>query len=230
MNLALAGVSIWQTEAGAYHLGHREVIKAKYSATKSGKRIISDVELGEVLFDAGEIVPGLQLDIDDIHLRLEAIEDDIERLKLNMPDLEDYLTRTDAARLYQPKGDYLTEHQSLAGLVKSVSVNNGIAVTPDSNGKVNLTVDIPEVTGVVKSVKVNGTTHNPNGNGLVDLGTITGGNADTSDCVKSVTINGTTKTPVNGNVSFTIAVGETSLFDVRLYQDRYLQKTVDGTN
>lgn len=114
-----------------------------------------------------------------------------------MPDLEDYLTRTDAARLYQPKGDYLTEHQSLAGLVKSV--------------------------------KVNGTIHSPDGNGLVNLGEL-GGNADTSDCVKSVTINGETKTPINGNVAFTISVGGTSLFDVRLDQGRYFQKTVDGTN
>lgn len=76
-------------------------------------------------------------------------------------------------------------------------------------------------------MSVNGGTHvTPDPEGNVNL---TINPQDTSDCVKSVTINGTTKTPVNGNVSFTISVGETSLFDVRFDTSSHkLQKTTDG--
>lgn len=77
---------------------------------------------------------------------------------------------------------------------------------------------------------VNGTKHTPDSvTGDVNLGTISGGSADTSDCVKSVTINGTTKTPVNGNVSFNISVGENPLFDVKI-ENGHLWKTTDGQN
>lgn len=44
--------------------------------------------------------------------------------------LASYLTRTDAARLYQPKGSYLTAHQSLDGYVNEVAtIGTGNAIT-----------------------------------------------------------------------------------------------------
>lgn len=86
----------------------------------------------------------------------------------------DAYTKAESDARYQPKGNYLTQHQSLAGLVKGVKVNNGGTNYPDTNGIVNLTIS---------------------GDGQP---------VDTSDCVKSVTINGDTKIPINGNVEFTI--------------------------
>lgn len=56
MNLTLAGVSIWYDEEdGHYHFGHKEVEKASYAASHTGKQIITAVELGEILYDAGPI-------------------------------------------------------------------------------------------------------------------------------------------------------------------------------
>jgi hypothetical protein len=44
--------------------------------------------------------------------------------------LASYLTKTDAASLYQPKGNYLTAHQSLDGYVNAIAVSgSGNAVT-----------------------------------------------------------------------------------------------------
>ena len=44
--------------------------------------------------------------------------------------LASYLTKTDAASLYQPKGNYLTAHQSLDGYVNAISVSgSGNAIT-----------------------------------------------------------------------------------------------------
>lgn len=51
--------------------------------------------------------------------------------------LASYLTKTDAASLYQPKGNYLTAHQSLDGYVNAIAVSgSGNAVTAvTKNGK-----------------------------------------------------------------------------------------------
>ena len=88
MNLALAGVSFWPDEDGYYHFGHRQVIHATYDSTPEGHRIISDVELGDVLFDAGKIpIANYSIDIRNIKDRLDAIEDAIAGLD---PDLSDY--------------------------------------------------------------------------------------------------------------------------------------------
>ena len=160
MNLTLAGVSIWQNSEGKWHFGHKEVVKATYASDKNGRKIISNVKLGDILFDAGEL-PFAESDGGNDY------GTDIDLIWQKLAELE-------------------------AAMVKSV--NN---VGPDP------------VTGNVN----------------VDCGTP----VDTSDCVKSVTINGTTKTPVDGNVSFTINVGETSLFDVRFDNSTHkLQKTTDG--
>lgn len=97
MNLTLAGVSIWyNSEDGMYHFGHREVISAKYDANKEGRRIITDVELDMsdcgILYDAGPIpFPNFELDIEEIKLRLKDAEDEIARLRRDMPSLDGYI-------------------------------------------------------------------------------------------------------------------------------------------
>ena len=164
MNLALAGVSIWQNTEGKWHFGHREVVRANYVSDKNGRKIISNVTLGDVLFDAGELPfeenstvrPDYGVDIDLIYTRLAEIEGSMVKsingvgpgpdgdVKINIPnpDLTNYATKAWTTDNFQPKGNYLTQHQSLDGLVRNV--------------------------------KVNGTTYNPV-DGLVDLGTISVG-------------------------------------------------------
>jgi hypothetical protein len=54
--------------------------------------------------------------------------------------LANYLTRTDAASLYQPKGNYLTAHQSLDGYVNEVATSGtGNAITSVSKSGKKLT-------------------------------------------------------------------------------------------
>ena len=54
--------------------------------------------------------------------------------------LASYLTRTDAASLYQPKGNYLTAHQSLDGYVNAISVSgSGNAITSVSKSGKGIT-------------------------------------------------------------------------------------------
>lgn len=54
--------------------------------------------------------------------------------------LANYLTRNDAARLYQPKGSYLTAHQSLDGYVNEVATSGtGNAITSVSKSGKKLT-------------------------------------------------------------------------------------------
>lgn len=54
--------------------------------------------------------------------------------------LASYLTRTDAAILYQPKGNYLTSHQSLDGYVNAISVSgSGNAITSVSKSGKTIT-------------------------------------------------------------------------------------------
>ena len=156
MNLALAGVSFWREEDG-WHFGHKEVISAIYSSDASGNQIISNVELGNVLFDAGTIPASL--DGDALAAAIQELKDRLDNL--NVDDLGD-LTNVFATKEwvrsdfqpkgnYQPAGNYLTEHQSLAnyatkseiptGVVKGVQVNDEQTQTPDSNGVVHLTVN-----------------------------------------------------------------------------------------
>lgn len=54
--------------------------------------------------------------------------------------LASYLTKTDAAILYQPKGNYLTSHQSLDGYVNAISVSgSGNAITSVSKSGKGIT-------------------------------------------------------------------------------------------
>ena len=77
MNLTIAGLKIvpmvnedtGQTE---YHVVHKEVEKATYDSTPEGKQIITNVELGDILFDAGPIpFPEYNYDYDIEFLKQE---------------------------------------------------------------------------------------------------------------------------------------------------------------
>lgn len=54
--------------------------------------------------------------------------------------LASYLTKTDAASLYQPKGNYLTAHQSLDGYVNAITTSgSGNAITSVSKSGKTIT-------------------------------------------------------------------------------------------
>ena len=212
MNLALAGVSIWKATDGKWHFGHREVVRANYISDKNGRKIISNVRLGDVLFDAGELPFAESAGGNDYGT-------DIDLIYQKLMELEAAMVKTVNHEGPDPSGN--------------VNVETGSDISLDGYATENWVSSNYQPKGnYVKKVTVNGNSYTPNAStGEVDLGNIggNGGNVDTSDCVKSVTINGTTKTPVDGNVSFTISVGETPLFDVRFDNSTHkLQKTTDG--
>lgn len=63
--------------------------------------------------------------------------------------LASYLTKTDAARLYQPKGSYLTAHQSLDGYVNEVATSgtgNAITLVSKSGKKLTFTKGVTFLT------------------------------------------------------------------------------------
>lgn len=66
--------------------------------------------------------------------------DEEGNISIEIPSIDGLLTKDQADEIYQPVGDYLTEHQSLEGLVKTVNGNS-----PDENGAV--TIDIPSLDG-----------------------------------------------------------------------------------
>lgn len=149
MNLALAGVSVWKNEEdGKWHIGHRQVVQASYASDKEGHKIISNVELGDVLFDAGELPfaeqEGASYDygpeIDLILAKLAQLEADVVKSVNHIgPDasgnvdvqtsgsLDGYATQNWVTGNFQPKGNYVT------------SVN-GVAPQPGSNGAITISV------------------------------------------------------------------------------------------
>lgn len=258
MNIALAGVSFWwaDDENGAtdangnpvqrLHFGHKQVVRATYDASKLGNKRIAEVELGDVLFDAGEVpFANYDDDIAALNAFLCDLQGELDVLRNLIPD--DYVKMVNGKRPnnngevvlddYYDKDTsdarYLREHQPIKTLAGQSLVGRGDIGLKTVNGNTLLTVnpngeDVK--VGTVRSIKVNDNAAvTPDSNGMVQLNISGTGEADTSDCVKSVTINGERKTPVNGNVSFTISVGETSLFDVKV-ENEHLKKTYDGVN
>lgn len=106
----------------------------------------------------------------------------------------------DDNKFLNEKGNWVTVNTS--DCVKSVSVNNGTAATPDSNGKVNLTINtFNGSSGLVPDAPTTGdnTKKFLNGNGSWT-------EIDTSDCVKSVSVNSETAVnpDSNGNVNLSV--------------------------
>ena len=79
MNLALCGICFWYDKHDQeWHSGHREVIRADYSSNKNGRKIISRVKLGDVLFDAGVLpINDYGVEIELINQRLDDLENGI---------------------------------------------------------------------------------------------------------------------------------------------------------
>lgn len=101
--------------------------------------------------------------------------------------LASYLTRTDAAILYQPKGSYLTAHQSLDGYVNAITTSgSGNAIT--SVSKSGKTITFTKGSTFLTSHQ---SLANYYTKGQVD--NIANGKSSTSH-THSVTINGVTKT------------------------------------
>lgn len=101
--------------------------------------------------------------------------------------LASYLTRTDAASLYQPKGNYLTAHQSLDGYVNAITTSgSGNAIT--SVSKSGKTITFTKGSTFLTSHQ---SLANYYTKGQVD--NIANGKSSTSH-THSVTINGVTKT------------------------------------
>lgn len=140
MNLAVAGVCFWyDEETEEWHFGHKEIVKATYTADKNGRQIISNVELGDVLFDAGAVpMPDYSMEIDTIEQTIDEIKaslagyateewvegkgyltgvdlDDYAK-KSEIPSLADAYTKAESDAKYQPVGTYLTTHQPIKTL------------------------------------------------------------------------------------------------------------------
>ena len=202
MNLALCGICFWYDKHDQeWHYGHKEVIRADYASDKNGRKIISRVKLGDVLFDAGVLpINDYGVEIELINQRLAEIEDDmVKSISINggakltpdndgnidLPiDLSDFAKKNWVDANFQPVGDY----------VEGIRVNGGRVNRPE--------------------------------NGIVNLEIEEGGSGDDSDCVKSVTIDGDKKYPVDGNVSFNLG-DKYNLFDL-IYRNGHLYKVVNG--
>lgn len=133
MNLALCGICFWYDKHDQeWHYGHKEVIRADYASDKNGRKIISRVKLGDVLFDAG-VLP-----INDYGVEIELINQRLAEIEDNM--------------------------------VESVSINGGAKILPDSNGNVDLPIDLDD-SDCVKSITIDGDKKYPtNGNVSFNLG------------------------------------------------------------
>lgn len=138
--------------------------------------------------------------------------------------LASYLTRTDAASLYQPKGNYLTAHQSLDGYVNAITTSgSGNAITSVSKSGKGITftkgatfltshqslanyytkssVDSllsgKSATSHTHSVKINGVTKTiaATGGTAVDLGTYLTSHQSLADYAKKTDIPTSLKSP-----------------------------------
>lgn len=244
MNLAFAGMCTWEAADGKWHFGYKEVVKATYDSTKSGRRIINRVELGQILFDAGEIP------LQDYGIEIEMVEAQLEELKNSVQSIS-----IDGGRKLTPDkdgnvdldlSDYAKKSDVPTDYVKSVKVNG------ESHSPVNGVVDL----GNIESETVDAytksesdTRYQPKGNyltqhqslktinsqSLVGTGNIIisgdGQPVDLSGVVKSLTIDEQNKTPdSNGNISFTL--GNFNLFNLEartINDERHLVKIVNGT-
>lgn len=130
MNLTLAGITIFPVENSEtgkteYHLGHKEVLEATYESDKDGHRIISNVELGHVLFDAGPIPTVGGETGPDYGPDIELILQEIAGIKASMVKSVNDIGPTPS-----------NGNVDLGRLVKTV---NYVGPTPDGNIEINLT-------------------------------------------------------------------------------------------
>lgn len=248
MNLALAGVSFWEDENdGKLHFGHRAVLRANYDSRKLGNKKIADVELGDILFDAGEIpIYGYDVDIATINSRLDSIEERIRNIDFTGLATEEWVNNQGFLKNHQSLAGYATEGWvNNQGFLKQHQSLNDYATKSWVEGKGY----IDNLNGVVK--KVNGVTPNANGEVVIQVGSnvdltgyateewvenkhyITNADVDLTGVVKSVTINDNTQTPdANGNVRFNIVLdGEYNLFDLAIEivnGEKHLVKYING--
>lgn len=229
MNIALAGVTFWMAddEHGAtdsngqpiqrLHVGHKQVVRATYDASKLGNRRIADVELGEVLFDAGEIpFPDFTEDINALNTFLCDLQGDLEVLRELIPldyvktvnghlpvngdvQLTEYYDKETSDGRYLRSVKQLNG-QSLAGSggLWIKTVNNQPLLTNDSSGgNVNVVGSIQIGNGALIEPDIDGIAHLPAYSGSDSTGGLTREEADglyqpKGNYLKGVKVNGTT--------------------------------------
>ena len=133
MNIALAGVSFWDDpNDGKIHFGHRQVLKATYDSEKLGNTRIAEVELGEVLFDAGSVpYPGhldeLQDEMDALQVFLCDIQTQLENLDL------DGIVRSVNSKVPDSNGNVLLTSDDIPGLANAITSISGDQPDVDGN-------------------------------------------------------------------------------------------------
>ncbi len=70
-------------------------------------------------------------EIEEVNASVEEVKSSVDEVKESIENVKseignDYLSKESAEATYQPKGDYLTEHQSLAEYAKSSAVSSAI--------------------------------------------------------------------------------------------------------
>lgn len=229
MNIALAGVTFWMAddEHGAtdsngqpiqrLHVGHKQVVRATYDASKLGNRRIADVELGEVLFDAGEIpFPDFTEDINALNTFLCDLQGDLEVLRELIPldyvktvnghlpvngdvQLTEYYDKETSDGRYLRSVKQLNG-QSLAGTggLWIKTVNNQPLLTNDpAGGNVNVVGSIQIGNGTPITPDPDGIAHLPAYSGSDSTDGLTREEADglyqpKGNYLKGVKVNGTT--------------------------------------
>ena len=116
--------------------------------------------------------------------------------------LASYLTRTDAASLYQPKGNYLTSHQSLADYAKKTEIPTKVSQLTNDTGYITSSGSCAYATSAGNADKVDGI----HANGLLTA-------LSNSDKGISITVGGTTKSVSNISVNYASSAGNADTVD-----------------
>ncbi len=91
-------------------------------------------------------------EVNEINSTIEEVKSSVDEVKGAVEDVkseigQDYLSKESAEATYQPKGDYLTEHQSLAEYAKSSAVSSAIeTAVADKATKSSVTSEMERAT------------------------------------------------------------------------------------
>ena len=256
MNLAVAGVTFWyDEETEEWHFGHREIVKATYTADKNGRQIISNVELGDVLFDAGAVpMPDYSMEIDTIEQAIDEIKanlagyateewvegkgyitgvdlDDYAK-KSEIPDLADAYTKAESDAKYQPKGNYLTAVKTLGGASLEGSGSLPLATINGESLLSNKNYTIPSTDDFATKAELSDYVKTVNNVGPDSTGNVTISVGNLSFDLVTRTVNGARHLiKISNGVEtdlgeFTNGSG-TGSFDVKI-ENNYLYKSTDN--
>ena len=241
MNIALAGVSFWWDDAmdgstdiegnpiQTLHFGHRQVQSATYDASKLGNSRIAEVELGDVLFDAGEVpFKNYDDDIAALHAFLCDIQNQLNNVEI--PDNISYF-RNDVPYIKTINGNAPNTRGELKvktldnidivgdeGNIPFATINGHKIVNTTENFEIPtdyLTArNIKKVGGqsLIQGADADGNLplKTINGESIIGSGNISISGGDGTGTVRSVSVNGGTPVmpdPNTGNVNLAISSG-----------------------